>query len=466
MERVAMKRFWGSFDFYKRAIYIALPVMAQALIQNLVSLVDNFMVSGLGDVKMSGVNIAGQILFLFMIFLNTFCMAGGIFLTQFFGAKQKDGMCQAFKFKLFSSGIALIIYFAVCWIFPRWCLSLLVRGNLQAEAILNQGEHYLSMMGFCGIPMIICYAIGSSLKEIGRVKIPLIIGTISTFVNVAFNWIFIYGNLGAPRLEVRGAALATIIAKSVETICYVIYCARKKPKFICALSEFFKLDFALFGEIFKKCSMMLFSEMLWAVAESITVALYNGRGGADVVAGMAASFAISNLFFVSFGGVTTATGVILGSTLGAGKLEEAKQNSRWLLSGGAVFGFAMTLVGFATLPLVNVVFSNLSETARAITRMMVFVQALYMPAWVFINVQFAISRAGGDTMMGMLVDGIGNLGIVIPGMFFMATCTQAGPVAMYAIIKAVEIPKITIAHIWLRKERWLKNLASGEDARG
>lgn len=466
MERVAMKRFWGSFDFYKRAIYIALPVMAQALIQNLVSLVDNFMVSGLGDVKMSGVNIAGQILFLFMIFLNTFCMAGGIFLTQFFGAKQKDGMCQAFKFKLFSSGIALIIYFAVCWIFPRWCLSLLVRGNLQAEAILNQGEHYLSMMGFCGIPMIICYAIGSSLKEIGRVKIPLIIGTISTFVNVAFNWIFIYGNLGAPRLEVRGAALATIIAKSVETICYVIYCVRKKPKFICALSDFFKLDFALFGEIFKKCSMMLFSEMLWAVAESITVALYNGRGGADVVAGMAASFAISNLFFVSFGGVTTATGVILGSTLGAGKLEEAKQNSRWLLSGGAVFGFAMTLVGFATLPLVNVVFSNLSETARAITRMMVFVQALYMPAWVFINVQFAISRAGGDTMMGMLVDGIGNLGIVIPGMFFMATCTQAGPVAMYAIIKAVEIPKITIAHIWLRKERWLKNLASGEDARG
>lgn len=466
MERVAMKRFWGSFDFYKRAIYIALPVMAQALIQNLVSLVDNFMVSGLGDVKMSGVNIAGQILFLFMIFLNTFCMAGGIFLTQFFGAKQKDGMCQAFKFKLFSSGIALIIYFAVCWIFPRWCLSLLVRGNLQAEAILNQGEHYLSMMGFCGIPMIICYAIGSSLKEIGRVKIPLIIGTISTFVNVAFNWIFIYGNFGAPRLEVRGAALATIIAKSVETICYVIYCVRKKPKFICALSEFFKLDFALFGEIFKKCSMMLFSEMLWAVAESITVALYNGRGGADVVAGMAASFAISNLFFVSFGGVTTATGVILGSTLGAGKLEEAKKNSRWLLSGGAVFGFAMTLVGFATLPLVNVVFSNLSETARAITRMMVFVQALYMPAWVFINVQFAISRAGGDTMMGMLVDGIGNLGIVIPGMFFMATCTQAGPVAMYAIIKAVEIPKITIAHIWLRKERWLKNLASGEDARG
>lgn len=455
-----MKKFFGNLDFYRRAIFIALPVMAQALIQNLVSLVDNFMVSGLGDVKMSGVNIAGQILFMFMIFLNTLCMGAGIFLTQFFGAKQKYGMSQAFKFKLFSGLLAVIVYFAVCWIFPRWCLSFLVRGNVQAEAILDQGEKYLFLMGFCGIPMIICYAIGSSLKEIGSVKIPLIVGTVSTFVNVAFNWIFIYGNLGAPRLEVRGAAVATIIAKSVETICYIIYCARVKPEFICRLLEFLKLDFALFGSIFKKCAMMLFSEMVWAIAETITVALYNGRGGADVVAGMAVSFAISNLFFVSFGGVTTSTGVILGSALGAGNLDEAKRNSRWLLSGGAVFGFVMLLAGFATIPLVNIVFSNLSEAARSITRVMVFVQALYMPAWVFINVQFAISRAGGDTMMGMLVDGIGNLGIVIPGMFFMALCTPIGPVAMYAIIKAVEFPKIAIAHFWLRKERWLKNLAN------
>ena len=114
-----MKKFFGNLDFYRRAIFIALPVMAQALIQNLVSLVDNFMVSGLGDVKMSGVNIAGQILFMFMIFLNTLCMGAGIFLTQFFGAKQKYGMSQAFKFKLFSGLLAVIVYFAVCWIFPR-----------------------------------------------------------------------------------------------------------------------------------------------------------------------------------------------------------------------------------------------------------------------------------------------------------------------------------------------------------
>lgn len=86
-----------------------------------------------------------------------------------------------------------------------------------------------------------------------------------------------------------------------------------------------------------------------------------------------------------------------------------------------------------------------------------------MPAWVYINGQFAVSRAGGDTMMGMLVDGIGNLGVVIPGIFLLAKFTAVGPVAMYAIIKFVEVPKIMIAHFWLKKEKWVVNLAQKEN---
>ena len=90
---------------------------------------------------------------------------------------------------------------------------------------------------------------------------------------------------------------------------------------------------------------------------------------------------------------------------------------------------------------------------------MVLVMALYMPVWVYMNGQFAISRAGGDTMMGIMVDGIGNLGFVIPGIFLMAKLTNMGPVMMYAIIKSVEIPKVAIAHFWLKKEKWVVNLA-------
>ena len=102
---------FGPTSFYAQALKIAIPVMAQMLIQNLVSLIDNFMVAGLGDVKMSGVNICGQILFVFMVIMNTFSMAGGIFLTQFFGAADKNGMRQSFCFKLWTGLLVVAIFF-------------------------------------------------------------------------------------------------------------------------------------------------------------------------------------------------------------------------------------------------------------------------------------------------------------------------------------------------------------------
>lgn len=111
---MAENKIFGSAEFYKKALLIAIPVMLQQLIQSLVSMIDNFMVSGLGDVSMSGVNVAGQVLFVFMIFVNTICMSGGIFLTQFYGAKDEKGMQQAFRFKLVLGLAAFIPYFFVC----------------------------------------------------------------------------------------------------------------------------------------------------------------------------------------------------------------------------------------------------------------------------------------------------------------------------------------------------------------
>ena len=212
------KRYFGSPSFYKKVLLIALPVMAQQLIQNMVSLIDNFMVSGLGDVKMSGVNITGQILFIFMVLMNTVCMSGGIFMTQYSGANDKDGMKQAFCFKLIFGFLATCLYSVVCFVFNRRVLSLMVIGNSQASEILDVASEYMFLMGFMGIPMMISASISSSLREIGRVKVPLVISVIATLVNTFLNFVLIYGNLGAPRLEVKGAAYATLIARFIELV--------------------------------------------------------------------------------------------------------------------------------------------------------------------------------------------------------------------------------------------------------
>lgn len=145
---------------------------------------------------------------------------------------------------------------------------------------------------------------------------------------------------------------------------------------------------------------------MWVLSESFTAAIYNGRGNAAVVSGMAASFSIANLFFISFDGITTATGVLIGKSLGRNELEDARKEKTWMLSAAIIFGCIMCLVGVVTVLLVPVVFGNLSIDAQNICRAMLLLMALFMPLWIYVNTQLAVCRAGGDTKVGFLVDGV------------------------------------------------------------
>lgn len=458
MITIKNKDLFGSGQFYKKALTIAIPIMLQQLIQNMVSLIDNFMVSGLGDISMSGVNVAGQVLFIFMVYVNAICMTGGIFLTQFYGAKDREGMKQAFLFKLVMGLAAAIPYFLVCLVFPRKVLSLMLIGNTQAEMILDEAVRYIRIMFFIGIPMTISMCIASSLRDMGKVKAPLVVTIVATLTNTAFNWMLIYGNLGCSAMGVRGAACATVIARTLEFIIFLAIYMREKPDFAVSLDKIFNINGGQFGKTLKKGASILFCEMTWVLSETITTAIYNGRGGADVVSGMASSFAIANLFFIAFGGIYSATGVIIGKTLGEGKLEQARHQKTWILSGSAVFGIFMMVFGFITTLLVPVVFGRLSANAIEICRNMVILMSLFMPVWVYINAQMAVARAGGDTAMGAYTDATITIFIMLPLVFSLGFFTSIGPVMMYMCVKLLDFVKIVVFHIWLKKERWLRNL--------
>jgi len=455
---MAENKLFGSAEFYKKALLIAIPVMLQQLIQSLVSLIDNFMVSGLGDVSMSGVNVAGQVLFVFMIFVNTICMSGGIFLTQFYGAKDEKGMQQAFRFKLVLGLAAFIPYFFVCIVFPRQVLSLMLIGNTQAQQILAEAVRYIRIMFFMGPMMTVSVCIASSMRDMGNVRFPLAVTVVATLTNTLFNWILIYGRLGFPALGVEGAAIATVIARTLEFAIFIAAYIIRRPEFAVRLKDIGKIDRSLFREILKKGALMLFCEMVWVLSETVTTAIYNGRGGADVVSGMSSSFAIANLFFVAFGGIYNATGVVLGKTLGRGDLDEARKEKRWLLSGAAVFGIFMVGFALATTLFIPVVFGRLSVSAISICRRMVIMMAVFTPVWVYMNAQQAVARAGGDTKMGAYTDAMITIFVMLPLLFGLGLLTDIGPVELYLCIKLIDLAKVVIFHFWLKKERWLRNL--------
>jgi len=449
----------GPWSFYRRALAIALPVMLQQLIMSMVSLIDNFMVAGLGDINMAAVNITNHLIFVFFVIVNTICQAGGIYIAQFNGAKDSDGMKNAYSFKaLFAVSIA-IICFIICRIIPHNLISLLTTNNSAQKEITAVGSAYLLLVSWAFFPMAVSMAIATSFREIAKPKIPLIISAATTAVNTIGNWILIYGNLGAPRLEVIGAAYATLIARSLEVTAFLIYAAYSKAPFFAGIRKLFVIKKRLIAEIFGKSTMIFSSELSWIISETLMIAMYNRRGGAEVVAGMAAGWTIANLFFLLFGGLWITSSVLVGGSLGAGKLDEARQYAGWIKWGGAASGFITAIPGaLLTINLVSVVFSNLSAEARSNCLGMVFVILAYLPLWCFLNAQFAISRAGGDTAMGMYTDVSVNTFLFAPGAVILSLFTTIAPVPMFAILKLTDFVKLFVARHLLRKEKWVQNL--------
>jgi putative MATE family efflux protein len=448
---------FGPMFFYREALAIALPVMLQQLIMSMVSLIDNFMVSGLGDISMAAVNVTNQLNFIFLVILNTICQAGGIYIAQFKGANDAEGMRQAFRFKIIFAITAAVLYFILCWTIPHKMLGMMTMGNAQQKEIVSLGSDYIKLVSWTLVPMAISFSIGTSFREIARPKAPLFISAAATLVNTVGNWILIYGNLGAPRMEVKGAAYATIIARVFELAVFLIYTAKVNAPFY--TMRLFNIHWKFFVGVLYKSGMIFVSELSWISSETIMTAMYNRRGGAEVVAGMAAGFTIANIFFMLFGGIWTASGVLVGGALGAGKLDEARSRAAWLKSGSIAAGVIIALFGAAFSALiVPVVFSNLSSAARYNCIGLVYVILVYLPLWGFLNLQFAISRAGGDAATGMYTDLSVNSLLVVPGAILLSYFTSLPPVPMFALIKLSDFVKMFIARHFLKKERWVRNL--------
>lgn len=261
-------------------------------------------------------------------------------------------------------------------------------------------------------------------------------------------------------MEVRGAAIATLIAMAIQLSAFLIYVTIKKPPFMLRRKEDIYIDKTLFIRMLRRCLMTIFSEMILNVSGTYMTALFNSRGGADVVSGMASGLAIANLFFTAFSGVSTATGVLLGKTMGRGEIEQARSEKNRLLMTALIFGVIMSFAGILTVFLIPIVFGSLSSSAQTICREMVSGIALFMPIMTYVNAQYAVSRAGGDTASLLFVDGVTTVLLILTGILFTTKFTKLGSVAMYMICRCVDFVRIILAGILLKKERWLKNLVT------
>ena len=228
-----MHKYIGDRAFYGRVLKVMIPIVIQQGITNFVGLLDNIMVGQVGTEQMSGVAITNQLLFIFQLCIFGSLSGAGIFCAQYFGKGDQEKVKSVFRYKVLTTGAITLLAMAIFWFFrePLIRLFLTDTGTGDLEATLGYGKTYLEIMMVGLIPFAIVQMYSSTMRETGETAIPMKASTLAVLVNMCFNYVLIFGKLGAPRLGVAGAAVATVISRFAELAFILIYAKVKRERF-------------------------------------------------------------------------------------------------------------------------------------------------------------------------------------------------------------------------------------------
>ncbi|MBQ5389930.1 MAG: polysaccharide biosynthesis C-terminal domain-containing protein, partial [Clostridia bacterium] len=237
-----MKKFIGDKAFYKMLFILVLPLIVQQGVTSFVSLLDNLMVGKLGTEQMSSVAIVNQLIFVFNLTIFGGVSGASIFGAQFAGVGDDKGLRHSFRFKIIfgiaASVIAVVLLYFCGDALTLWFLDNEANADLDLTVLLTYAKEYLRVMLIGLVPFMIVQVYSSTLRETGDTVVPMIASVTAILVNLAFNYFLIFGTFGFPRLEVRGAAIATVLSRYVEMLVIVLYTHIRKSKFRFAVGAF------------------------------------------------------------------------------------------------------------------------------------------------------------------------------------------------------------------------------------
>ena len=450
----------GDRAFYKRTLAIAVPMIIQNTVTNLVNLLDNLMVGSLGTEQMSGVAIVNMFVFVFNLAIFGAISGAGIFTAQFNGRGDVDGVRYTLRAKLVISSLIGVLGVVIIGGFGHGLISTFLHEGTEGDLALTlaSGEQYLTFIVIGLIPFALSQVYASTLRETGETVIPMIASVASIATNFIFNALLIFGLFGFPRLGVIGAAIATSLSRFVELAILLVYTHTQKKRCPFAIGVFrnFKIPAPLIRQIAVKGAPILANELFWSLSVTICNQCYSTRG-LDVVAAMNISFTLQNLLSVAYFALSSSIAIIVGNLLGAGKLEEAKSEDRKLLAFAMIVGCIMMGVQFA----VSDIFPLLYETTAEVRELSGYILrcfALTMPAAALATSTYYTIRSGGRVFITMLFDSVYAWVIVMPVAFAIAYLTNVPFVIFLPIVLVVENLKLIPGLILVHKGIWVRQL--------
>ncbi|MDD3170966.1 MAG: MATE family efflux transporter [Bacilli bacterium] len=454
-----IRKLIGTKAFYISVIAIVIPIMLQQGLTSLVGLLDNIMVGRLDADSIAGVAVSNQILFVFITVTMGGLAGPGIFVSQYFGAKDEEHLRQSFRFKiLLSLGITLVAM-AIFTFFGETIIRLVFDNDeVSEELAVGYGLQYLNII-IISLPLYsISQVIATTLREIGKVKIPLYSSIAAIVANCILNYILIFGKLGFPALGVAGAAYATLISRAIEAGVLIVTILIKKYSFSAKIFTNFRIDSGLTKSIARKGTPLLLNELFWGMGSTLIMFSYALRGKA-VVAALSISSAASNLLFVVFGALGMGIAIFVGKELGANKIDEAKDNANKLLAFAVFVSAILAALYSISSPYIPLLY-NVSNDIRHLATSFILVICCCMPIFTFNVGCFFILRSGGKTIYTMIFDSGFQIFLSLPLAFILAKYTNLGIVAVYFIVQGSDIFKTSVGLSFVRSGKWATNLTT------
>ena len=439
-------------EFYRNLARLALPISLQSLMLASVAAGDALMLGKIAQDEMTAISLATQIQFVQNMFLMAIAGAGGILGAQYWGKGDRHSLEDIFNMMLRFCGVVSVLFFLACELAP----GLLMHIFTHDAPLIAIGSSYLRIAGWSYLLTGISQCYLTMMKVSDHVKPGALISSCAVLLNICLNAVFIFGLLGAPKMQARGAALATTISRIVELLLCIAVSSNAsyiRPAF----GRFLKLPKLLKSDFIKQCLPLMGGSLCWGVGFTSYTAIM-GHMGSDAAAANSVSAVARDLICCMCNGIGSAAGIIVGNELGAGRLELGKAYGIKLKNISYIIGFLSTGLVLAVTPFVlNMVI--LTDQAREYLTGMMVIMSVYMIGRCVNTVTInGVLDGGGDTLFDMYSLIVCMWLIAIPLALVGAFVLHWSPLAVYACTCLDEVGKIPWVMLRFRKYKWVQDL--------
>ena len=434
----------------KEIVSLALPIALQQFMTALVGACDAIMLGKLSQDAMSAVSLATQVTFVFNLFMFAFMAGENMFVAQYYGKGDYTGISQVFSLVTKICGCIAVVFLAGTLFFPEQLMRILTN----EETLIVLGSEYLRVIGISYVFSGIAQTFLAIMKNCGAVNMSTLINGVMVILNIALNAVFIFGLSGFPKMGIKGAALATVLATVVQFLWSVGYvlCRIRAVKFSLRSCEK-----KLFGRFWQKAVPLLINNLAWGIGFSM-YSVIMGHLGTDAVAANGIANISKNLVVCFCLGLGNAGSIIVGNRLGADRLQEAKEAGGTLTRTAIIAGIVSGLVLMALSPFITKMV-DLTPTARGYLQKMLLISSYYI-AGKSVNCMTigGIFAAGGDSKFGMLCDSVTLWCIIVPLGCICAFILKLPVMVVYFVLNLDEIIKLPVVYKHYKKYKWIKNL--------